>query len=371
MRNKNFVLTMIGILSAVLVCLAVYFSSPPEKSEPPAAVSVCRLSDIALQPLSVDVPQPEFSQITSMVDPNHAMTPADPNQAMTPAEPNQVTSQAAAVKDTFKDEPEAHALYEKMIETMRNAESLSYKGDCGNCNYTIWMKKPNYFRVETVNRQGVECGTLVGDGDHLWIYWPSDRPHFSSEDRASYEKKTASKVYMKEATPIGRHSIGHKTGLLGAGMGMTIIDPSTFHGYTDSLHPYLDGVRGWEIESIKGHECDVIEVSFMKRQRIWYIWLSKQDHLPRKLKEVVRVARPIIGYEYWSDVTINAEIPDEKFVWSPPAGWQQWTLPDIDEKLLKPGAEAPDFELLLADETTVKLSDYRGKIVWFYIWRAG
>ena len=32
---------------------------------------------------------------------------------------------------------------------------------------------------------------------------------------------------------------------------------------------------------------------------------------------------------------------------------------------------ATDFELLLADETKVKLSDYRGKIVWFYIWRAG
>jgi hypothetical protein len=70
-------------------------------------------------------------------------------------------------------------------------------------------------------------------------------------------------------------------------------------------------------------------------------------------------------------VTINAEIPDEKFAWLPPEGWQQWRLPDIAEKLLKPGTEAPDFELLLADETKVKLSDYRGKIVWFYIWRVG
>jgi hypothetical protein len=154
-------------------------------------------------------------------------------------------------------------------------------------------------------------------------------------------------------------------------MGMTIIDPSTFHGYTDSLVPYLDGVRSWEAETIAGQECDVIEVSFMKRQRIWYIWLSRQDHLPRKLKEVVRVARPIIGYEHWSDVTINAEIPDEKFVWLPPEGWQQWRMPELAEKLLKPGQEAPDFELLAADETKVKLSDYRDKIVWFYMWRVG
>jgi outer membrane lipoprotein-sorting protein len=324
------------------------------------AVSMGRLSDITLQPVSVDVPQPEFSQITSL---------ADPNQAMTPAEPNQVASQAAAVKDTFKDEPEAHALFEKMIETMRKADSLSYKGDCGNCTYMIWMKKPNYFRVETVNSKGAECGTLVGDGDHLWMYWPWDNSPVSNEaDGLNYN---GAEIYMKRATPLGRHSIGHEVGWLRAGMGMTVIDPSTFHGYTDSLQPYLDGVRSWYTEAVEGHECDVIEVSFMKRQRIWYLWLSRQDHLPRKLKEVVRVARPLVMYEYWSDVQINAEIPNEKFVWAPPAGWQQWTPPDPEEKLLKPGTEAPDFELLLADDTKVKLSDYRGKIVWFYMWRVG
>jgi hypothetical protein len=351
MRNKRFVWTMIGVLSAVLVCLAVYFSGPPEKPEQPATVSTDRPPDAAKQ-----------------AEPNEIVAQVEPNKVTAQAEPNQVTSKAASVKDTFKDEPEAHGLYEKMIETMRSAESLSYKGDCGNCTYTIWMKKPNYFRVETVNSQGAECGTLVGDGDHLWIYWPEG---ISPAWNEGYEDYTGAEVYMKKTTPLGRHSIGHEVGWLRAGMGMTIIDPSTFHGYTDSLVPYLDGVRGWDSESIKGQECDVIEVSFMKRQRIWYIWLSRQDHLPRKIKEVVRVSRPLIGYEYWSDVTINAEIPDTKFVWSPPAGWTQWTPPEPDNELLKPGDEAPDFELLLADETKVKLSDYRGKIVWFYMWRVG
>ena len=39
------------------------------------------------------------------------------------------------------------------------------------------------------------------------------------------------------------HSIGHEIGQCGAGLGTTTIDPSTFHGYTDSLQPYLDGAR--------------------------------------------------------------------------------------------------------------------------------
>jgi hypothetical protein len=256
---------------------------------------------------------------------------------------------------------------------MRNAESLSYRGRNSESGagpeYIIWLKKPNYFRVETFNIQGGQCGTLVGDGDNLWIYWPRWNSPISNE--AGGDGKNRPQVYMTRAAPLARHSIGHEVGWLRAGIGMMIIDPSTFHGYTNSLQPYLDGARSWYTETIDSQECDVIEVSFMKRQRIWYLWLSKQDHLPRKVKEVVRVARPIIGYEYWSDVQINAEIPDDKFVWKPPAGWQEWTPPDLEEKLLKPGTEAPDFELLLADETKVRLSDYRGKIVWFYIWRAG
>jgi outer membrane lipoprotein-sorting protein len=276
----------------------------------------------------------------------------------------------------FRDEPAARALYEKMIETMRQAETLSYTSKCsssgwrGDGTYMIWMKKPNYFLVETIDGQGEKCGTLVGDGNDLWIYWPGDCPLLdSSQNRYIYEK-TQSKVYIRESTPIGKHSIGHKMSPLRAGVG-TVIDPSTFHGYTDSLQPYLDGVRSRGTEKVEGQDCEVIEVSFMKRQRIWYLWLSREDHLPRKQKEVVRGFNDLVSLERWTEVTINAEIPDEKFAWLPPAGWQQWQESIPEEELLKPGATAPDFELKLAKGGKVKLSDYQGKIVWLYIWRAG
>lgn len=291
--------------------------------------------------------------------------------------------EAAPPGAQFEDEPEAHALYDTMTETMRKAESLSYEsdyrwessrsGELGHCTYTIWLKKPNYFRLEAA-RDGEARGVLVGDGKRLWIHWPNGRPRWGWEnegERAKKYERTRLISYMTQPTPLGRHSIGHQVGRLGAGMCMTIIDPSTFHGYTDSLQPYLDGVRGMGTERIGKEDCDGVEVSFMKHQRSWYLWLSKRDHLPRRLKQVVRVSYDIITYEQWSNVTINGEIPDEKFAWKPPEDWEEFRFPAIEEGLLKAGTEAPDFDLVAADGSRIRLSDYRGKVVWFYIWRAG
>jgi len=284
--------------------------------------------------------------------------------------------QQGAENAVFKDEPQARALYDRMIEALRRPQSLSYRSEFNwesrgrevvRCSCTVWLKKPNHFRVESRKADGTLVGTLVGDGDYLWTFWEGSRPWFSVEDRESYDK-TKSNVYMKKGTPLARHSIGHEVGRVEAG---TILDPSTFHGYTDSLQAYLDGVMGMGVEKVGDEECDVIEVSIMKRQRSWCLWLSRKDHLPRKLKEIVRVSYVMTMHETWSDIVIDGAIPAEKFVWTPPEGWQQWEMPTAESVLLKPGTTAPDFDLSLVDGSKVKLSDFRDKIVWFYIWRAG
>jgi hypothetical protein len=153
--------------------------------------------------------------------------------------------------------------------------------------------------------------------------------------------------------------------------GITILDLSTFHGYTDPLQQYIDGVKSLPDEKVGDEECEGIEVSIMKHQRSWYIWLSKQDHIPRRLKQVVRVSYDIKMTEDWSSVTLNADIPLSMFSWKPPEGWTQWVRPPIEIGLLKPGAKAPDFDLVSADGNRIKLSDFRGRVVWFYEWRAG
>jgi hypothetical protein len=154
-------------------------------------------------------------------------------------------------------------------------------------------------------------------------------------------------------------------------MSMTILDPSMFHGYTDSIQPYLDGVRKLSDDKVGEVDCHKIEVSFMKGQRSWFLWLSKEDGLPRKLMEVVRVSYELVIHEDWTEVTLGGEIPDDRFDWSAPEDWKEWGMPDISEGLLPKGAEAPDFELAALGGGKIKLSDYRGKVVWLYKWRCG
>jgi outer membrane lipoprotein-sorting protein len=284
----------------------------------------------------------------------------------------------------FQDEPTAHALYTEMVKAMREATTLSWVCDyrweargqtLGHAIYHIWLQKPNFARLEACRAGETEpTGILVGDGDCFWTYWPKEKPRYGWEHSGKYGEeyeKHKNTFYMKHRTPVGRHSISHELGQLGAGMSMTILDPSTFHGYSDSLQPYLDGVRAMGTEKVGDEVCDEVEVSLMKHQRSWYLWLARKDHLPRKLKEIVRVSNPITVEESWSAVTLNAEIPHDRFVWSAPPDWKVWRIPDLEEGLLKPGTQAPDFDLASVDGTRIKLSNFRGQVVWLNKWRCG
>ena len=85
----------------------------------------------------------------------------------------------------------------------------------------------------------------------------------------------------------------------------------------------------------------------------------------------MRVSYDIVCQEDWSKVTVNGDIPEDKFTWKPPEGWREWRPPSPDDMLLKPGTEAPDFALTAADGKIVSLAQYRGQVVWLYIWRGG
>ena len=80
----------------------------------------------------------------------------------------------------------------------------------------------------------------------MWIYWSGGKPRYGWEHKGEFAKqyeKNRTTSYMKTRTPVGGHSIAHEVGKLGAGMCMTILDASSFHGYRDVMQSHIEGVR--------------------------------------------------------------------------------------------------------------------------------
>jgi peroxiredoxin/outer membrane lipoprotein-sorting protein len=274
-----------------------------------------------------------------------------------------------------KDEPAAHALYKTMMQTIQQARSLSYTSACSTPDdrssaYRVWLKKPNSFHVEQTNDGSQKSTTLLDDGESLWIHWVGDRPTLLIDTEKSREDER-SNVYVKKATLAAGSSIRNEVTLFGTALAGLILDPGIFHKGPDPLEDYIDGIRSRGVNPVRGEECDVIEVSFMKARRTRYLWLSRQDHLPRRLKEIDRDANIRVTVEEWSNVAVNAGIPPKILTWSPPKDWQPWDPPKPENSLLESGHEAPDFALRSARGGRVKLSDYRGQVVWLYLWDSG
>lgn len=283
--------------------------------------------------------------------------------------------------DHCTGDPHGVYLYGQMCGVLKGAKSLSF--DCEQSMFTIkkgkeayrrttpykaWLKKPNFARLEVGGEESGYQGHLVGDGDYFWTYWPKGTYFFSAAYGGERGEKEY-KVYMKKRTPVGRHSLGHEIGYIGASM--SVIDLSAFHGYLDSLTPYLDEIHYKKSETVDGEECDVIHLSFMKGQRERTLWISKHDHLPRKLLSVVHVSYDILCEEKWTNVKLNTDLDPKLFQWTPGEDWEERQMPNPEDALLKKGDIAADFSLRDARGGKITLSDYKGKPVWLMFWRVG
>ncbi len=271
----------------------------------------------------------------------------------------------------------ALAIYRGMLAALREARSLSYGSEyvreaggaeIGRSSYRLTLKKPNCARLESRSADGSRTGVLILDGRELWIYWPDGRPYIHESDSAA-NTRDGRNSYIRKDAERGTHSIARETSVLGTGMSMTILDPSIFHGSPDLMEALLDGVKRAGSVNEDGEVCDIIEASYAGGQRTRVFWVARGDRLPRKLEETVRGKRDIVVRERWLDVVVNGDVAKDAFTWKPPDGWEEYALRSLDDGLLKPGSEAPDFELALLDGSRFRLSDYRGKVVWLSFWR--
>ncbi len=228
------------------------------------------------------------------------------------------------------DDPQAHARYDAMVRSLREARSLSYTAalfnapDMRKTHYKVSLKKPRDWRVEVTNGMTGKTTTLVGNSESIWVYWYGTRAYWKIDTPASHEKTKANVFIKREVCPEG-DSIAREIAALGLAWFDPILDPSFFHGRADPQAPAIDGIRSRGFDTVAGEACDVIEISYDRAERTRYLWLSRQDHLPRRIKEIVRLEDDhTLTVARWSKVTRNPDLPPSRFTWSPPAEYERW-----------------------------------------------
>ena len=286
---------------------------------------------------------------------------------------------SAAFGDGPVADKEGRSLYDRMIKAFRAADTLSFTSSYEiaagesysvKASYRIWMKKPNFFYVEGYLEDGTLTGVLIGDGEQAWTHWPNGRPMIGPEDETTYEA-TRLKVYVVQPAPLRGYSLAHNIPMVGNNMVMSVFQPSIFHGLQDVFEGYLGKMTVCEPETVDGEPCAVIDAEYMDGQRVRRFWISRNDHLPRRIRETVRASMTVDTTETWSDLKVNEPIPEERFQWTPPVDWNQFFMPEDDATLLKPGTVAPAFKLQGTDGKLIALADYHGKPVLLTIWRVG
>jgi outer membrane lipoprotein-sorting protein len=293
-----------------------------------------------------------------------------------------VAAWAVEAKPESTNDAQARAVYDSMIEALKTAETLSYESACTTERpdgtrerslLKVQLKKPAFVRVEE-SIDGKVAAILAGGSEAWYVYWPGGRPQQPWEAKGDYRakwEKTKDGSFMKTARPIGQRSIAGAILVFRPNGTLVVIEPGIFTGVQDYTASYIDGAMLAGSETIGGEECDVIRLSLLKGMIEQKLWISRRDHLPRRLIQTANEQRKSVTEEIWSNVIVNGAMGDKEFAWSPPEGWQEFQMLGSEEVLLAVGAEAPDFDLASWDGKRIHLADYRGKAVWFIVWRAG
>jgi hypothetical protein len=246
---------------------------------------------------------------------------------------------------TFQDEPEAHALYDRMVEVTSEASSLYYKSlldwrdgqEQGACTYRLWIRKRPFGIRAEVHRGGKPTGVLVNDGKQTWLFWPGARPPYRGEDPAEHERTRFTSYAKETPNPAWLKYLLPRVGTRVA----PVLEPIALFGIEDSLFHSRDGMRRLGSEQVDGETCDVIEIRHLQGLRVKTLWLERRDGLPRRLAEAIQADSDLVRHEQSVRIRLDEEFPPELFVWEPPEGWEEWRKPDPSARRLQPGTEAP------------------------------
>ncbi|MFC1760978.1 hypothetical protein ACFL6U_02735 [Planctomycetota bacterium] len=227
-----------------------------------------------------------------------------------------------------KEQPTARARYETMRQTLAQLRSLSYRSLCSGpdrraTHYQVQYRGLGHFRIKVGNVMTGKTTTCVYDGNDLWIHWPGTRAYWAIDKHGNHETNKE-KVFIRTSMRTAENSVKTVINHLGMAWYSLILDPSQRFQLPTERHSKIDGIRLRGTDRIRGEPCDVIEISYNRAETTQYIWISCADHLPRRIKEIVRPENNRVTVEEWSKIKQNPPLLPQHFTWSPPANWTPW-----------------------------------------------
>ncbi|MEO7717222.1 MAG: DUF2092 domain-containing protein [Capsulimonas sp.] len=280
--------------------------------------------------------------------------------------------QAASAEKSGSDIERGAELYEKMLDQIRSAKTLSADiHSVTSSNARVSFRSGALLRARKPYQAHIESWIMypddgeiahgqsvcVADGHNFWCYWPNGR---ANEISRTMEHD----VYYHAPSPTGLAAPNREM-IMSLGMVSSAVDIRTLHGGRDVQRKKDDVFRWTGAEDIDGHHCDLLDIT--SSQSTTRLWISATDHLPRRhiwRQEDESVDESVMeSDERWTNVMVDADLPDSLFQWEPPAGWRQWYYPEPGAQLIRAETMAPDFEISGLNGETYTQAMYRGKIL--------
>lgn len=222
---------------------------------------------------------------------------------------------------------------------------------------SVSVRRPDKIRVESSSKAGAI--TIVGDGEHTWIYLSTVKKYIK---RAALQSPEAS-VISAGALPANLPDLNQ------------YIQSTKLRG-EESID--VGGVKTpcWVVETIYD-QIPLPEQGVLIHDAAQTTWITKDHRL--NLRSTFAAKINLAGVDEpvaltqstrTTRVRLNVALPDSLFVFTPPAGSKEtgdWTLPGVAKPDLE-GKPAPVFRARTLDGADVDLAALRGKVVLLHFW---
>ncbi len=277
------------------------------------------------------------------------LAPAGPRPVSARPDPRELLKQSADAIKQFK----TYQL-ESVIALNMHGGPFNEKLDLPS---SISVRRPDKLRIESSSKAGAI--TIVGDGEHTWIYLSNVKKYVK---RAAVESPEAS-VINSGVLPKNLPDLNQSV------KSMKLTGEETID---------VGGVKTpcWVIETVY-EKIPLPEQGVLILEAVQTTWITKDHRLNLQSTFSAKINLPGVDdtvelnqSTHTTRVKLNPDLPDSLFVFTPPAGAKEtddWTLPGMNKPELE-GKPAPALKGKTLDGADVDLAALRGKVVLVDFW---